>query len=317
MDMVKPRRLHEATRRDERPLSSPPRRHRSLTALVLMLVLLGAVAACSPAGEPTLDHASGPVPSLTKAPTTRLAMAGDTGTGAGSAIDATVEEMLVQDDSYGYDALVLLGDLIYPDGDAEEVPSRINGVFEPLVRRGVQLVPVLGNHDYRSDEQSQILQAMGRSASWYAETVGIVRVIVLDSEQVDNPDQRAWLEKTLATPSDAPWTVVAMHKPAYSAGHHGSDEAVQDAWVPLFEQYDVPLVVAGHDHDYQRSKAINGVTYVVSGAAANLRPTGSQDFTAVSASIRHFLDLAASRTELIVRAIDQDGGLLDSLTLRR
>jgi 3',5'-cyclic AMP phosphodiesterase CpdA len=158
---------------------------------------------------------------------------------------------------------------------------------------------------------------MGRSASWYAETVGIVRVIVLDTEQVDNPDQRAWLEKTLATPSDAPWTVVAMHKPAYSAGHHGSDEAVQDAWVPLFEQYDVPLVVAGHDHDYQRSKAINGVTYVVSGAAANLRPTGSQDFTAVSASIRHFLDLAASRTELIVRAIDQDGGLLDSLTLRR
>jgi hypothetical protein len=48
-----------------------------------------------------------------------------------------------------------------------------------------------------------------------------------------------------------------------------------------------------------------------------LRPTGSQDFTAVSASIRHFLDLAASRTELIVRAIDQQGGLLDSFTLTR
>ncbi len=292
-------------------------RQRSLAALVLALVLLGAVAACSPAGEATLDHAPGPAPSLTDAPTTRLAMAGDTGTGAGSAIDATVEEMLVQDDSYGYDGLVLLGDLIYPDGDAEEVPSRIKGVFEPLVRRGVQLVPVLGNHDYRSDEQAQILQALGRSTSWYVETVGVVRVIVLDTEQVDNPDQRAWLEKTLANPGDAPWTVVAMHKPAYSAGHHGSDEAVQEAWVPLFEQYDVPLVVAGHDHDYQRSKAINGVTYVVSGGASNLRPTGSQDFTAVSASIRHFLDLAASRTELVVRAIDQQGGLLDSFTLTR
>ena len=178
-------------------------RQRSLAALVLALVLLGAVAACSPAGEATLDHAPGPAPSLTEAPTTRLAMAGDTGTGAGSAIDATVEEMLVQDDSYGYDGLVLLGDLIYPDGDAEQVPSRIDGVFEPLVRRDVRLLPVLGNHDYRSDEQAQILQALGRSTSWYVETVGVVRVIVLDTEQVDNPDQRAWLEKTLANPGDA------------------------------------------------------------------------------------------------------------------
>jgi hypothetical protein len=30
---------------------------------------------------------------------------GDTGTGAGSDIDRTVEEMLAQDDSYGYDGL--------------------------------------------------------------------------------------------------------------------------------------------------------------------------------------------------------------------
>jgi 3',5'-cyclic AMP phosphodiesterase CpdA len=140
---------------------------------------------------------------------------------------------------------------------------------------------------------------------------------VLDTEQVDNPDQRTWLEKTLAAPSHAPWTVVAMHKPAYSAGYHGSEESIQQAWVPLFERYHVPLVLAGHDHDYQRSTPINGVTYVVSGGAATLRPTGSEDFTAVSASVRHFLDLAASRSELIVRAIDQHGDLLDSFTLRR
>ncbi len=244
-------------------------------------------------------------------------MAGDTGTGAGSAIEQTVREMLAQDDEHGYDGLLLLGDLIYPEGDAAQAPSRISGVFEPLTRRGAQLLPVLGNHDYMSDEQAQILRVLGRSTSWYVETVGIVRVIVLDSEQVDNTDQRAWLEKTLATPSAAEWTVVAMHKPAYSAGWHGSDKSIQEAWVPLFEQYDVPLVLAGHDHDYQRSKLINGVTYVVSGGAATLRPTGSRDFTAVSESVRHFLDLGASPTTLTGRAIDQHGDLLDSFELRR
>ena len=315
--MVEPHRQHEGTRRDQRRVRSLLRRHRFLTALALTLVLPGAVAACSPPGEPTVEHASGPAPTLTQAPTTRLAVAGDTGTGVGSVIDATVEEMLSQDDSYAYDALVLLGDLIYPEGDAEQATSRISGVFEPLTRRGARLLPVLGNHDYMSDEQAQILRALGRSRSWYVETVGIVRVVVLDTEQVDNPEQRAWLQKILATPGDAPWTIVAMHKPAYSAGYHGSEESIQEAWVPLFEQYHVPLVLAGHDHDYQRSTPINGVTYVVSGGAANLRPTGRQDFTAVSASIRHFLDLVVSPTTMTGRAIDQDGNLIDSFQLRR
>lgn len=295
----------------------PARQVPALVGLSLALVLFGTATACGPAGEPTLDQASRPAPSLTQRPTTRLAVAGDTGTGPGSAIDATIEEMLTQDDSYGYDGLLLLGDLIYPEGDAAQTSSRIGGVFEPLTGRGARLLPVLGNHDYMQDEQTQILQALNRSTSWYVETVGIVRVVVLDTEQVDNPEQRAWLEQTLAAPSDAAWTVVAMHKPAYSAGYHGSDESIQEAWVPLFEQYDVPLVLAGHDHDYQRSEPINGVTYVVSGGAATLRPTGSQDFTAVSASVRHFLDLVASPSTLTGRAIDQRGRLLDTFTLKR
>ncbi|WP_165763352.1 MULTISPECIES: metallophosphoesterase family protein [unclassified Nocardioides] len=284
---------------------------------MLTLMLFGAVGACTPSGEPTTDHASGPALSLEQEPTTRLAVARDTGTGTGSAIEATVEEMVAQNAIYSYDALVLLGDLIYPEGDAEQVPTRISGVFDALTQRGARLLPVLGNHDYMSDEQAQIMHRLGRSTSWYTETVGIVRVVVLDTEQVDDPDQLAWLDETLATPTDAPWTIVAMHKPAYSAGYHGSDESIQEEWVPLFERYAVPLVLAGHDHDYQRSKKINGVTYVVSGGAATLRPTGRRDFTAVSASIRHFLDLVVSPTRLTGRAIDQNGNLIDSFDLRR
>lgn len=316
--MVESRRQHEGSRREKRWGPSPAsRRHSPVRALIATLLLLATVVACGPSGEPTTDHASRPAPSLQQEPATRLAFAGDTGTGAGSAIEATVQQMLAQDDSYRYDALVLLGDLIYPEGDAAQVPTRISGVFAPLTQRGARLLPVLGNHDYMSDEEEQILDQLGRSTSWYTETIGIVRVVVLDTEQVDDPDQLAWLEDTLAAPSEAAWTIVAMHKPAYSAGYHGSDESIQQAWVPLFEHYAVPLVLAGHDHDYQRSKKINGVTYVVSGGAGTLRPTGRQDFTQVSASVRHFLDLVASPTTLTGRAIDQNGGLLDEFTLHR
>ena len=294
-----------------------PRPSRTQVGLVVGVVVLAlGLGACASAGR-SHNSAARPAPTLTGEPITRLAVAGDTGTGPGSRVDATVEAMVRQDAERGFDGLVLLGDLIYPEGDAAQAPARISGVFEPLVRRGARLVPVLGNHDYMSGEQADVLRAVGRRRSWYVDKVGIVRVIVLDTERISSRRQTAWLERTLAAPTRAPWTVVAMHKPAFSAGYHGSDATVQKAWVPLFTRYGVPLVLAGHDHDYQRSNPIDGVTYIVSGGAATLRPTGRADFTAISASTRHFLDLSFYPHSVIGQAIDQHGTLVDSFEIRR
>ncbi len=259
-----------------------------------------------------------PVPAISPATVTRLAVAGDTGTGPGTAIETTVEAIVDQGRQRDYDGLVLLGDLVYPEGDADQVASTVTDIFAPLTSRGTRLVPVLGNHDYLDGEQSTILaEAGGPEQTWYAERVGVVRVVVLDTEQIDDPAQTTWLQETLASPTDAAWTIVAMHKPAFSAGVHGSDEEIQQQWVPLFEQYDVPLVLAGHDHDYQRSEPIDGVTYVVSGGAATLRPTGREDFTEVSTSTLHYVDLLAENDLLTLRAIDQAGMLFDSVELTR
>ena len=150
---------------------------------------------------------------------------------------------------------------------------------------------------------------------WYAEHLGPVLFIGLDSTQPDDADQRAWLETTLAGATE-PWRVVALHHPPYSAGYHGSQQAVRDAFEPLFAEYGVQLVLTGHDHDYQRSVPIDGVTYVVSGGAATLRPTGRADFTAVSWSDYHFLDIAVWADHLELRAIGQDGLVHDQVELQ-
>lgn len=259
------------------------------------------------------------VPAVTRPPLVRVAVAGDTGTGD-AAQEATAEQMTEQAQANGspYDALLLLGDLIYEDGEADLVDDAVTEPFAALLENGAALVPVLGNHDYASGEQTQILDALGREASWYATRVGPLRLIVLDTERTDDPQQTAWLHTTLGTtqPPDT-WTVVAMHRPAFSAGHHGSDEEVQRLWAPLFDTYDVPLVFAGHDHDYQRSSPQDGVTYVVSGAGAKTRRAGREDFTVVSASRLHFVDLLAYPDRLVVRALDHDGAVLDSFELRR
>jgi 3',5'-cyclic AMP phosphodiesterase CpdA len=258
------------------------------------------------------------VPPVDDPPLVRLAVAGDTGTGD-AAEAATVDEMLAQVDGQPpYDALVLLGDLVYEDGDSDEVDTAVIEPFAPLTAQGTELVPVLGNHDYQSGEQDAIMAELGRDRAWYVERVGPVRIVALDSERVDDAEQGSWLERVLAEPQPpGTWTIAAMHHSAYSAGQHGSTADVQESWVPLFSRYHVPLVLAGHDHDYQRSVPLDGVTYVVSGGGAKLRPTGREDFTAVSASVLHYLDLLVYRDRIVGRAIDQSGRLVDQFTISR
>jgi len=269
------------------------------------------------ASEKPSAVAGEPVPRIVRAPAVRVAVAGDPGTGDAEQ-QATARQMARQGRGDPYDALLLLGDLVYEDGDAELTDERVTEPFSPLTDAGAELMPALGNHDYESGEQDDIMAELGRPQPWYVDRVGTVRVVVLDSNQVENVEQDRWLRETLAARQPPRvWTVVAMHHPPYSAGYHGSDLAVRRAWSPVFAEYDVPLVLAGHEHDYQRTHPLDGVTYVVSGAAAKLRKSGSDDFTAVSATKRHFLDLLFYGDRIVGRAIDQSGRLVDSFTIER
>ena len=78
-----------------------------------------------------------------------------------------------------------------------------------------------------------------------------------------NGEQTRWLEKTLrraADDRDVDWIVVQMHQDALSSSKtgNGSDKALREAWLPLFERYGVDLVLCGHDHDYERSYPVCG-----------------------------------------------------------
>ena len=262
--------------------------------------------------KPESKHARVP---LDKAnlPLVRLAAAGDVGTG-GDEEWTTAESMDLVEDDLEFDALLLLGDNVYEDGDPAELQRTVFDPFAGVLDGGTQLLAVLGNHDTRKGHRDAHATAIGMPAHWYATTIDDVLVISLDSNRPNEPDQLAWLERTLNS-SDASWTIATMHHPPYSGGHHGSDIAVRQAFTPLFEQFGVQLVLAGHDHDYQRSEAIEGVTYVVSGAAAKLRATGRADFTAVAWSTYHFLEIAVWEDRIDVRAIDQAGDVFDEFTL--
>lgn len=274
-------------------------------------------AAPAPTPAPT-----NPVTAIPKGevPLVHLAAVGDTGT-ADEAERATAAAMDATETGREYDALLLLGDLIYEDGDPARIHDAVFTPFAGVLDGGTQLVPVLGNHDIRRGAQEEIMRALGRAETRYVQQIGPLRIVVLDSTQVDDPQQTAWLEQVLSEPVAADdWTVVAMHHPAYSAGEHGRDSDVLDLrarWAPVFARHRVPLVLAGHDHDYQRSLPQDGVTYVVAGAGAKLRETGSESFTAFSTSVHSFVDLLVFPDRLELRALDQQQQLVDSVLIPR
>jgi hypothetical protein len=89
--------------------------------------------------------------------------------------------------------------------------------------------------------------------------------------------QTAWLEHTLAAARRDPsvdWIVVQMHQIACSssATGNGSDLGIRQAWLPLFDKYQVDLVLNGHDHDYERSFPCRGFDSMAGTAVATGAP---------------------------------------------
>ncbi len=246
-------------------------------------------------------------------PLVRLTVAGDVGTGDDEEYEtAAAMTRLLRDGPV--DGLILLGDNVYPDGDPELLDDTVFVPFGSLLYSGTELLPVLGNHDIRDGNGPGHLAALGMPGRWYAKEFEDLLFIGLDSNIPSDPEQLRWLDETLSN-SNAGWKIVAMHHPPYSAGWHGSHEPSLESLTPLFEQHGVDLVLSGHDHDYQRSKLVNGVTYVVSGGGGKIRPTGANEFTAVSWSVHHFVELRVYEEQLIGQAYAQDGRVFDMFEL--
>ena len=89
--------------------------------------------------------------------------------------------------------------------------------------------------------------------------------------------QTLWLEKTLAEARHDPsvdMIVVFMHQCAMSTSvpGNGSDLGIRQAWLPLFDKYEVDLVLSGHEHDYERTYPVRGYDAGAHGTVAAPNP---------------------------------------------
>ena len=223
---------------------------------------------------------------------TVFAVVGDTG--QTEVIAAVFDHVASMDDVH---VLLHTGDLSYADG----FPPRWD-TFGRLAEGVMDRLPslfVAGNHDVTSNGlESQAYhtrypsphRASGSaSPEWWSVDVGLAHVIGFSSyapsegpgtfDGSDAPLTR-WLEKDLKKVNRAvtPWIVVVFHVPWYNSnhGHFKEAERARRALEKLVYDAGVDVVLNGHVHSYERSRAVYdyapdacGTAHIVVGDGGN------------------------------------------------
>jgi hypothetical protein len=115
---------------------------------------------------------------------------------------------------------------------------------------------------------------------------------------------------------DAPrWRIPFSHHPPYCAGPmHGNSRSSLETLVPLYRRAGVRLVLSGHEHNFQHSRA-DGIDYFVTGGGGKVRTAPPKGFEAAHtvswAPACHFLLVKVKGGAAEVTPIGGDGRPLD------
>ena len=172
------------------------------------------------------------------------------------------------------DAVLVLGDTQYDTGALRAYRRSYDeswGAFKGIT------YPAPGNHEYKTEGAegyyTYFRKRQPGAPGYYATNLGRWRMYGLNSNcsEIDCDKQLRWLVQDI---KDHPRTcsLFTMHHPRYSSGEHGSDGSMRQFFRVAFRNQ-VDLVLAGHDHHYERFRPMNhqgelrkrGVTEFVSG----------------------------------------------------
>ena len=233
---------------------------------------------------------------------------------------AVADQMFIVQQRRPVDLVLMAGDNIYPDGNLDRVEATFLRPYRALLEAKVPFHAVLGNHDIRTanGDPQVAYPPFGMKGRWYSLRRGPVEFFLLDTNMNARwQHQLPWLRQALAA-STAPWKVVVGHHPIYSSGFYGDDPAAIARLTPLFRQYGVQLYINGHEHHYERSRVIEGTTYLqVGGAGAALRAVVASDRSDRALSRHSFAELTATATTLQMSGWDDRGQRIDAAVLNR
>ncbi|MBA4405706.1 phosphohydrolase [bacterium] len=157
-----------------------------------------------------------------------------------------------------------------------------------------------------------------------------VRIIMINSNKKDKLSELAlWMEKLLQN-NPCNWVIVAFHHPIYSSGDERDDLDTRKTFQPLFDKYDVDLVLTGHDHTYSRSRKIKdgrpvedvekGTVYVVSVSGPKMYSVNSSYknlMVKIGGNVQLFQTIGFEGDKLSFKSYTVEGKLYDSFELHK
>lgn len=160
------------------------------------------------------------------------------------------------------DFMVHMGDFVETANNALLWQYALN--LAPDEIRNNTLFPVVGNKDLNYVTKYFTVGAESDGYiynGWYSfDYEGVHFTVINTGDETDITKQQIkWIKKDLAAAGDAMWKVVLIHKAPYSDANHADDSDIvhlREELMPLFEQYEVDVVIQGHDHFYFRSEPV-------------------------------------------------------------
>ena len=275
------------------------------------------VESASTAGAPAPQAAQTPLPN--KSNTLHFGVIGDNGNGEEPQY-ALGRVMADWHGRFEYPLVVMMGDNIYGSDRPQDFDRKFVGPYKVLLDKGVKFYASLGNHDSREQRYYKHFNMDGKLYYSFKAPKEDVRFFALESTYMDQ-DQLKWVEDELKK-SGEKWKIVYFHHPLYSSSsRHGSQLKLRAVLEPLFIQYNVSLVLNGHDHAYERIKPQNGIQYFVVGSSGQLRRGDLRKGSPLTAfgndTDRVFVLMEIDGDVATFNAINDRGAVVDSGTITR
>ncbi|CAJ0872344.1 196_t:CDS:2, partial [Entrophospora sp. SA101] len=200
--------------------------------------------------------------------------------------------------------------------------------FDPLINyKLIQKSPMIfahGNHDFNP----LLNYHYTTNKLWYSFTIANTRWIVLDSN-IDDELQDKWLIKELSSIESklAKFRIVVVHIPPFvefwdpKSWNEKSEkywgDFVRKRYVPLFQRYEVDLVISGHQHNYQRGQFDGTVYTIIGGAGGELDYERVEDWKIYSIvkKIHHYVLIEIWSDKLIWVVYDINNKVIDKFEL--